>query len=86
MAEAGVTGYELSFWTAIFAPAGTPHEILARLNRELTDILTSSEMKQALAQQGVDAESSTPDGLAALLRKEIAKFREVVEQAGITPQ
>ena len=84
--ESGVTDYELSFWTAIFAPAGTPAPIVARLNREINEILATAEARKALAEQGVDAEPTTPDALGALVRKETTKFRAVVEQAGIKPQ
>ena len=84
--ESGVADYELSFWTAIFAPAGTPAPIVARLNREINEILATPDVKKALAEQGVDAEPATPDALGTLVGKEIAKFRAVVEQAGIKPQ
>ena len=84
--EAGVADYELSFWTAIFAPAGTPAAIVARLKREINEILATAEVIKALAEQGVDADPTTPDALGALVRKETAKFRAVVEQAGIKPQ
>ena len=84
--ESGVADYELSFWTAIFAPAGTPAAVVARLNREINEILATPDVKKALAEQGVDAEPATPDALGALVGREIAKFRAVVEQAGIKPQ
>jgi tripartite-type tricarboxylate transporter receptor subunit TctC len=84
--ESGVPDYELSFWTAIFAPAGMPPAIVARLNREVNEILSTAEIGKALAEQGVDSEPTTPDALGALVRKETAKFRTVVERAGIKPQ
>lgn len=84
--ESGVADYELSFWTAIFAPAGTPASIVARLNREINEILATPEVIKALAEQGVDSDPTTPDALGALVRKETTKFRAVVEQAGIKPQ
>lgn len=84
--EAGIADYELSFWTAVFAPAGTPAAVVTRLNREINDILAADSVKKALAEQGVDADPTTPDALGALVAKETAKFRAVVEQAGINPQ
>jgi tripartite-type tricarboxylate transporter receptor subunit TctC len=86
VAEAGVPGYDLSFWTAIFAPAGTPPAIVERLNREINGILLNAEVRKALAEQGVDADPTTPNALGAMVRKETAKFHAVVEQAGIKPQ
>jgi tripartite-type tricarboxylate transporter receptor subunit TctC len=86
ISESGIPDYELSFWTAIFAPASTPADIVNRLNREIRAILATDEVKQTLGQQGVDAESNSPQELGALVRKEIAKFRDVVARTGIVPQ
>lgn len=84
--ESGVPDYELSFWTAIFAPAGTPAAIVARLNREINAIMAMADVGKSLAEHGVNSEPGTPDALAALVRRETEKYRTVVQQAGITPQ
>jgi tripartite-type tricarboxylate transporter receptor subunit TctC len=86
MAEAGVADYEATFWLAVFAPAGTPARIVARLNRELTEVLKAEELKKAFAQQGVEPEHSSPEGLGSVLRRDIEAFRDVVMKGGIKPQ
>jgi tripartite-type tricarboxylate transporter receptor subunit TctC len=86
MAEAGVPGYEATFWLAMFAPAGAPATIVARLNRELAEVLKAEDLKKAFAPQGVEPEHSTPEELAALLRHDIDDFRGVAVRAGIKPQ
>jgi tripartite-type tricarboxylate transporter receptor subunit TctC len=86
MDEAGVKGYEATLWFALVAPAGLPAAIAAKLNRETLDILNSAEMKEALAQQGLVPDSSTPDALAAQIRGDIVKWRDVIAKAGIKPE
>lgn len=83
LAEAGLAGFEVSLWMGVAAPAGTPADIVARLNRELSTILTSSEVAEALLQQGMEAEPGPPDDLGRRIRRDIDKWREVVTRAGI---
>jgi tripartite-type tricarboxylate transporter receptor subunit TctC len=83
MDEAGVTGYDATLWFALVAPAGLPAPIAAKLNRETLDILNSAEMKEALAQQGLVPDSSTPDALATQIRGDIVKWRDVIAKTGI---
>jgi tripartite-type tricarboxylate transporter receptor subunit TctC len=86
MDEAGVKGYEATLWFALVAPAGLPAAIAAKLNRETLDILNSAEMKEALSQQGLVPDASTPDALAAQIRGDIVKWRDVIAKAGIKPE
>jgi tripartite-type tricarboxylate transporter receptor subunit TctC len=86
MDEAGVKGYEATLWFALVAPAGLPAAIAAKLNRETLDILNSPEMKEALSQQGLVPDASTPDALAAQIREDIVKWRDVIAKAGIKPE
>jgi len=86
LAEAGLPGYETSLWFAIVAPAGTPPAIVNRLNREVAVVLGTAAGKDALFQQGVDAETSTPQALTGRIRDEIGKWREVITAAGISPE
>jgi len=83
VAEAGVPGYEFGIWFAMFAPAGTPKAILTRLNQEIVKALALPDMREKLAQTGVDAESSTPEQLGQLLRSEVAKWAKIIQAAGI---
>jgi tripartite-type tricarboxylate transporter receptor subunit TctC len=73
-------------WFALVGPAGLPAAIAARLNREAIDILNSPEMKEALAQQGMVPDPGTPDALAAQIRGDIAKWRDVIAKTGIKPE
>lgn len=83
MAEAGLPGFEAGTWTALLAPAGTPPDIVIRLNRELTTIVRAPDVRERLAAQGFDAVSSTPAEIAAYLRSEIAKWAKVVKATGV---
>ncbi len=82
-AEAGVPGYEVTIWYAMFAPAAVPKAIVARLNAEMVKLLNAPDMKARLAQQGIDASASTPEDLSRFVQTEIAKWAKVVKAAGI---
>lgn len=83
IAESGVPGYELNEWNALFAPAGTPAEIIARLNAEVVKVMAASDVQERLVQLGADAASSTPEQLGNFLRGEVAKWSKVVKDMGI---
>jgi len=84
--EAGIKGYEATLWSALEAPSGLPAGIATRLNQETLEILNSAEMKDTLAQQGLVPDPGTPDALAAQIRGDIAKWRDVIAKAGITAE
>jgi tripartite-type tricarboxylate transporter receptor subunit TctC len=83
VAEAGIAGYEASLWIALVMPAGSSPEIVARLNREVNEILASAEGRDALVAQGLDAEPGPPQALTERIRGDIEKWRGVVAKAGI---
>ncbi|MBC5768470.1 Bug family tripartite tricarboxylate transporter substrate binding protein [Ramlibacter albus] len=83
VAESGVPGYESLSWSGIAAPAGTPPEVVARLNREINTILATPEMKQKLAEQGAEAVGGTPEAFAEHIARERAKWSKVVREANI---
>ena len=83
VAEAGLPKFEVTTWYGILAPAGTPGPIIERLNAELGKIMHSSELKARLEALATDPVTSTPREFADLIRREIAKWREVVREAGI---
>ncbi len=85
MAEAGLPGVVVEGWWAIYAPASTPAPIVARLNALVNGALADPETAEALRRQGVQAMGGTPEALADLTRSEVAKWREVVQAARITP-
>ncbi len=86
IAEAGLPGYESVQWSGLLAPAGTPQEIIARLNREIVAILRVPEMKQRLAADGSELVANSPEEFAVFLKAELVKWAAVVKATGITPE
>ena len=86
VAESGVPGYEASSWFAFLAPAGTPKQIVTRLNAEALRALHKPDISENLIRQGMDPAGSTPAEADAYLRSEIAKWTRVVKEAGIKAQ
>ena len=86
IAEGGLPSYEVTNWIGLFAPAGTPRTIVARLNREIVTVLSASEMKERFRTQGVDLVSSTPEEFGAFIRAEISKWSRVVKESGAKPE
>lgn len=84
-AEAGLPGYEVSAWFGLFAPAGTPPDVLARLNRETRRALGDREVQDAFVRQGMEPVSSSPDELAALIVSDGAKWTRTIRLSGIRP-
>jgi tripartite-type tricarboxylate transporter receptor subunit TctC len=84
--EAGVPGYEVSSWNALFARAGTPPEIVTGLNLALRDILADSAVKKRLLDLGIEAKAGAPEDIAARLRADIEKWRQVIEKANVPRQ
>jgi tripartite-type tricarboxylate transporter receptor subunit TctC len=84
MSEAGLTGFEVDNWHTLFAPRGTPREVIARLNTELNRVLGQADVKQQLlASQGAEAWPSTPAEARAQVAAEIDKWGRVVKQTGV---
>jgi tripartite-type tricarboxylate transporter receptor subunit TctC len=81
--EAGVSGYDTTLWTGILAPAGTPREIIVRLNGETVAALGRAEVRDALAKQGAEPIPSTPEQFAAAIRNELQTMGKLVREAGI---
>jgi tripartite-type tricarboxylate transporter receptor subunit TctC len=81
--EAGLPKFEVTTWYGILAPAGTPRPVVARLNGELGKIMHSPELKDRLEALATDPLTSTPEEFADLIRREIAKWSEVVREAGL---
>jgi tripartite-type tricarboxylate transporter receptor subunit TctC len=83
IAEAGVPGYELTGWLAVFAPAGTPDSVVARLNGEIIRILAMPDVRERLLQAGLDPRSGSAAELGALVRVEIPKWARIIREAGM---
>ena len=81
-AEAGVPGYQVDSWTGLFVAAGTPKTIVDRLSAEVAKASRDPGYRNAMAQLGVEAASSTPDAFASFVRAEMTKWARVVQQTG----
>ncbi len=84
--ESGIAGYDVVSWNALFAPSGTPPEIVKTLNQALRDILAEPDVKKRLLELGIEARASTPGEIAARLKSDIDKWKKVIEKAGIQKQ
>lgn len=83
VAESGVPGYEASSWFAFLAPARTPRPVVVQLNEIALKVLKARDVREILIRQGMDPTGSTPAEADAYLRSEIAKWTQVVKEAGI---
>ena len=86
LAEAGIPGYDVTSYAALFAPAGTPKEIVDRLNAEIQKIIADPEAKKRIAVTGFDAFSGPPESLAAFVQTELVNWGKLIKDAGIEPQ
>ncbi|MEN9782977.1 MAG: hypothetical protein RJA24_320 [Pseudomonadota bacterium] len=82
IAEAGLPGYDAGTWYGLLAPAGTPGDIIARLNVELVKGLRSAEMKKRIAAEGGDVIGGTPDEFTGVIKRDIEKWTKVVAASG----
>jgi len=86
LAEAGIPGYDVTSYAALFAPAGTPKEIVDRLNAEVQKIIANPEAKARIAITGFDAFSGPPETLAAFIQSELVNWGKLIKEAGIEAQ
>jgi len=86
IAEAGVPGYEMGYWFAAYAPAGTDPEIVKKLNELLGTAMKSKPAQQFYDLTGTVPEASTPEALAAFQKDESAKWGKIIKDAGIQPE
>jgi tripartite-type tricarboxylate transporter receptor subunit TctC len=84
ISEAGLKGFEVNNWYGLFAPAGTPKEIITRLNAETVKALAMPDVKTRLLDAGIIAVSSTPEAFASYIQSETKKWAKVVRDAKIT--
>ncbi len=86
LAEAGLKGYDYASWVGMFAPAKTPAAIVNRLWNESAKAARSAEIKTVLAQEAAEPIGNSPEQFAAIVEREIATWKKVVEAAGIKPE
>jgi tripartite-type tricarboxylate transporter receptor subunit TctC len=82
MAEAGLPGYDISSWQALFAPAGTPKEIVSRLHLEVAKILRLPEVVKRIQELGAEPGGMPPEELAALIKNDIPRLGKIVKDSG----
>lgn len=83
VAEAGLPGFEITNWTGLMVPAGTPKEIVARIQAEAMNALRQPEMTQRVREQGFEVVASTPDAAQAFIAAEVERWGKLVRDAGI---
>ena len=86
VAEGGVAGYDVVSWNALFAPSGTPPEIIKTLNDALKAILADADVKKRMLDLGIEARASTPQEISDRLKADIEKWSKVIDKAGISKQ
>jgi tripartite-type tricarboxylate transporter receptor subunit TctC len=82
-AEAGVPGYEVGSWNALFAKAGTPPAIVARLNQAVREAVALPDIQKRMSELGLEAQAGPPEEIGARLRSDIAKWTKVIDGAHI---
>lgn len=83
VAEAALPGYAMPVWYGIMAPAGTPREAIAVLNREIERVLKEPDVRERFATLGVAPTGGTPEAFGAFLKQEVAKFTKLVADTGL---
>jgi tripartite-type tricarboxylate transporter receptor subunit TctC len=83
VSEAGVPGYQSMSWYGLVAPAGTPREIVARMNREVAAVVGLPEVQSKFQADGVQPEPGTPDQFAQMIREEMTRVAQIVKSANI---
>ena len=86
IAESGVPGYESVSWFGVLAPAGTPQDVIARLHRDIVEILRTADVRERFAKDGTEVVASSPQAFESYMRSERVKWARVVKAAGIKPE
>lgn len=86
MAEAGLKGYETSTWGGLLAPAGTPKDVVAKLNAEANKALAAPDVREKLAAAGIEPAGGTPAQFAAFIASEMTRWAKVAQAAGVQPE
>jgi tripartite-type tricarboxylate transporter receptor subunit TctC len=86
IAESGVEGYEFGNWHSLFAPRGTPDRQIRELHRIVVKVFEKQEIRDLVLARGSEIIAGTPEDLAALLKREIPRYKKIMAEAGIKPQ
>jgi tripartite-type tricarboxylate transporter receptor subunit TctC len=80
--ESGYKGFDAVTWFGFLAPAGTPKDVVARLNAEFNKVLKQPELRKKLSEEGADPAGGTPEQFAALIKDDIVRWGKVVKESG----
>ena len=83
VAEGGIAGYDVSVWFGVLAPAGTPREIIQKLNAESIRIIGTPDITDRFVKQGVEPRTGTPEQFGNLIKSEVGRWAKVIKDAGI---
>jgi tripartite-type tricarboxylate transporter receptor subunit TctC len=82
LAEQGVPGIDIHFMFGMMAPAGTPKDVISRLNTEIAQALTDADVRVTLARQAVQPSPGTPEAFGTLVASELARWKAIVQKTG----
>ena len=85
VAESGLPGYEAVAWYGVFAPDGTPRDIVARLNADIVKIVNSPDVRELFLNQGAESYATTPEEFTKVVARDVAKWAKVVKASGAKP-
>jgi tripartite-type tricarboxylate transporter receptor subunit TctC len=86
LSEAGLQGYQISYWNALYAPAKTPETVVQRLNELMLKAVAAEPVKKFIAQNGMEVVTSTPGELKSFQEMELDNWGKVIKKAGIQPE
>jgi tripartite-type tricarboxylate transporter receptor subunit TctC len=86
MDELGLKGFDTGVWFGLFAPAGTPKDVIDKISKAANAAIAADDVRAAFAPQGIDTIGGTPEQFSAYVKSEIAKWAKVIETAGVKPQ
>jgi tripartite-type tricarboxylate transporter receptor subunit TctC len=84
IAESGFPGYEINSWQGVFAPAGTPQDVILKINGEIVRMLSAPDVRERMAHEGADPVGSTPEAFSKRVASELAKWSKLVKDIGMT--
>jgi tripartite-type tricarboxylate transporter receptor subunit TctC len=85
VAESGMRNFDINTWNAVFAPAATPKDIIAKLNAEILRALGQPDVKDRLVREGAEVVPNTPEQFRSFLQTEVAKFAKIIQESGARP-
>lgn len=83
--EVGVLGYDFTSWFAVLAPAGTPREIVLKLNAAINQVTATPSMVERFAREGLEPVATTPEGTGESIQRETSRYAKLIKERGITP-